>query len=78
MLILFYFDQIMSIEDLKKALDSSTFKFLDIFSAIYNQQKKAIKDINKVSLHHLCEKNTKLENCQFWGISETLKNQQFV
>jgi hypothetical protein len=29
------------------------------------------KDINKVSLHHLCEKNTKLENCQFWGISET-------
>jgi len=29
------------------------------------------KDINKVTLHHLCEKNTKLENCQFWGISKT-------
>jgi hypothetical protein len=29
-----------------------------------------------VSSHQLCEKNTKLENCWFWGTSETWKNQQ--
>ncbi len=63
----------MSIEDLKKALHLSTFHFLDT-----TNEKKARKDINNVSLDHLCEKNTKLENCQFWGISETLKNQQFL
>jgi hypothetical protein len=61
----------MSIEDLKKALDLSTLNFLDIFLAIYSQRKKARKDNNKVSLLHLCEKNTKLESCPFWGISET-------
>jgi hypothetical protein len=30
-----------------------------------------------VSLHQLCEKNTKLENCWFWGTSKTWKFQQF-
>jgi hypothetical protein len=30
----------MAIEDLKKALDLDTFNFLDIFLAIYHQQKK--------------------------------------
>jgi len=30
----------MSIEDLKKALDLSTFNFLDIFLAIYWQREK--------------------------------------
>jgi hypothetical protein len=31
----------MAIEDLKNSLDLSTFKFLDIFLAIYSQQKKS-------------------------------------
>jgi hypothetical protein len=31
----------MAIEDLKKSLDLSTFKILDIFLAIYSQQKKS-------------------------------------
>jgi hypothetical protein len=30
----------MSIDDLKKALNLSTFNFLDIFLAIYSQRKK--------------------------------------
>jgi hypothetical protein len=32
----------MAIEDLKKSLDLSTFKFLDIFLAIYSQQKREL------------------------------------
>jgi hypothetical protein len=31
----------MAIEGLKKSLDLSTFKFLDIFLAIYSPQKKS-------------------------------------
>jgi hypothetical protein len=57
---------------LEKALDISTFNFL-----IIANKNKASKDIYNVSFHQLREKNTKLENCWFWGTSETWKNQQF-
>ncbi len=61
----------MAIEDLEMALDLSTFIFLISFWLFIANKNKASKDIYNVSLHQLCEKNTKLENCWFWGTSET-------
>jgi hypothetical protein len=48
----------MSIEDLKKALDLSTFKFLDIFSAIYNQQKKRLEKTLIKWVYIICVRKT--------------------
>jgi hypothetical protein len=61
----------MAIEDLEKALDLSTFNFLKYFRLFIANKNKASEDIYNVSLHQLCGRNTKLENCWFWGASET-------
>jgi len=50
------FDHIMAIEDLEKALDLSTFKFLTSFWLFLANKNKASKDIYNVNLHQLCEK----------------------
>jgi hypothetical protein len=63
----------MAIEDLEKALDLITFKFLTSFWLFLANKNKASKDIYNVSLHQLCEKNTKLENCWFWGYFRNMK-----
>jgi len=63
----------MAIEDLEKALDLITFKFLTSFWLFLANKNKASKDIYNVSLHQLCEKNTKLENCWFLGYFRNMK-----